>query len=63
MSEYADSLLAFKADIEHKGLIDWLAAHTSFMQPLHRYTGTLVVDPESVSFSGEDEKTDSSPGI
>ena len=23
MSEYADSLLAYKADIEHKGLIDW----------------------------------------
>lgn len=57
MSEYADSLLAFKADIEHKGLIDWLAAHTSFMRPLHRYVGTLIVDPESVSFSGEDEKT------
>jgi hypothetical protein len=59
MSEYADSLLAFKADIEHKGLIDWLEAHTSFMRPLHRYVGTLVVDPESVSFSGEDEKTGS----
>jgi hypothetical protein len=56
MSEYADSLLAFKADIEHKGLIDWLAAHTSFMRPLHRYVGTLEVDPDSVSFSGEDEK-------
>ena len=59
MSEYADSLLAFKADIEHKGLIDWLEAHTSFMRPLHRYVGVLVVDPESVSFSGEDGKTGS----
>lgn len=56
MSTYADSLLAFKADIEHKGLIDWLEAHTSFMRPLHRYIGTLVVSQDSVSFSGEDEK-------
>jgi hypothetical protein len=59
MSEYADSLLAFKADIEHKGLIDWLAAHTSLMRPLHRYAGTLVVDSNTVSFSGEDEKAGS----
>ena len=59
MSEYADSLLAFKADIEHRGLIDWLEAHTSFMRPLHRYVGNLVVDPASVSFSGEDGKTGS----
>jgi hypothetical protein len=59
MSEYADSLLAFKADIEHKGLIDWLEAHTSFMRPLHRYVGTLVVDSDSVSFLGEDQKAGS----
>ena len=60
MSEYSDSLLAFKADIEHKGLIDWLEAHTSFMRPLHRYAGTLVVDAGSFSFSGADKK-DGSP--
>ncbi len=60
MGEYADSLLAFKADIEHKGLIDWLAAHTSFLRPLYRYVGILVVDQKSVSFSGEDGKTESS---
>jgi hypothetical protein len=60
MSEYADSLLAFKTDIEHKGLIDWLEAHTSFMRPLHRYVGTLTVDATSFTFSGEDKK-DGSP--
>jgi hypothetical protein len=59
MSEYADSLLAFKTDIDHKGLIDWLAAHTSFLRPLHRYVGVFVVDKKSVSFSGEDGKTGS----
>jgi hypothetical protein len=60
MSEYADSLLAFKADIEYKGLIDWLEAHTSFMRPLHRYVGTLDIGPNTLSFSGEDKK-DKSP--
>jgi hypothetical protein len=60
MSEYADSLLAYKDDIEHKGLIDWLEAHTSFMRPLHRFVGSLIVDASSLSFSGEDKK-DGSP--
>jgi hypothetical protein len=59
MSIYEDSLLAYKADIEHKGLIDWLEAHTSFMRPLYRYVGTLVVDMHSLSFSGEDKKNES----
>ena len=60
MSEYADSLLAYKADIEHKGLLDWLEAHTSFMRPLHRYVGKLMIDSVSFAFSGEDKK-DGSP--
>ncbi len=56
MGVYADSLLAFKEDIEHKGLLDWIEAHTSFMRPLHRYAGTIEVNKESLTFSGEDEK-------
>jgi hypothetical protein len=35
------------------------AAHTSLMRPLHRYSGTIIVDPGSLSFSGEDEKAGS----
>ena len=57
MSVYTDSLLAFKADIEHKGLLDWLEAHTSFMRPLHRYSGTILFDQSLFSFTGSDEKT------
>jgi len=58
MGIYNDSLLAFKDDIEHKGLIDWLEAHTSFMRPLHRYSGKIEVNAELISFSGQDEKRD-----
>jgi hypothetical protein len=57
MSTYPDSLLAYRADIEHKGLLDWLEAHTSFMRPLHRYTGTILLNPDLFSFTGSDEKT------
>jgi hypothetical protein len=58
--EFEHTLLAFKQDIEHRGLSDWLEAHTSFMRPLHRYYGTLEVNHEKLFFSGKDEKADSS---
>ena len=57
---FEHSLLAFKQDIEHRGLLDWLEAHTSFMRPLHRYYGTLEVNHENLLFSGTDGKTGSS---
>jgi hypothetical protein len=55
--EFEHSLLAFKEDIEHRGLLDWLEAHTSFMRPLHRYYGILKIDQENLLFSGKDEKS------
>jgi hypothetical protein len=57
---FEHSLLAFKQDIEHRGLLDWLEAHTSFMRPLHRYYGTLEVNYVNLLFSGTDEKTGNS---
>ncbi len=57
---FEHSLLAFKQDIEHRGLLDWLEAHTSFMRPLHRYYGILEVNHENLLFSGKDEKAGSS---
>ena len=57
---FEHSLLAFKQDIEHRGLLDWLEAHTSFMRPLHRYYGTLEINCENLLFSGTDEKTGNS---
>jgi hypothetical protein len=57
---FEHSLLAFKQDIEHRGLLDWLEAHTSFMRPLHRYYGILEINHANLLFSGKDEKTGSS---
>ncbi|HMH32807.1 MAG TPA: hypothetical protein VK543_07240 [Puia sp.] len=54
--EYKDSLLAYKADIEHRSLLDWIKAHTSFLKPLHRYTGVLQTVPEGLNFLGWDDK-------
>jgi hypothetical protein len=54
--KFENSLLAFKQDIEHRGLLDWLEAHTSFMRPLHRYSGTLEINDDHFIFSGSDEK-------
>ena len=54
--EYKNSLLAYKTDIEHRGLLDWIEAHTSFLKPLHRYTGILQTGPEGLSFLGWDDK-------
>jgi hypothetical protein len=53
---YQHSLLAFKEDIEHSSLIDWIKAHTSLMRPLHRYYGVLEQRPDALVFSGSDEK-------
>jgi len=55
--EFEHSLLAFREDIEHRGLLDWIEAHTSFMRPLHRYYGILKTDRENLIFSGKDEKS------
>jgi len=54
--EYKETLLAYKEDIEHRGLVDWLEGHTSFMRPLHRYYGILNIDKEKLHFTGSDEK-------
>jgi hypothetical protein len=58
--EYRDTLLAFKQDIEHRGLLDWLEAHTSFLRPLHRYFGILEINSVNLSFLGTDVKNDNS---
>jgi hypothetical protein len=58
--EYRDSLLALKEDIEHRGLLDWLEAHTSFLRPLHRYFGTIEINSVNLSFLGTDVKNSNS---
>ena len=51
------ALMAYKEDIENKSLADWMAAHTSFMLPLHRYRGEIILHRDSIFFRGEDKTT------
>ena len=51
------ALLAYNEDIEKAGVRDWVTSHTSFMKPLHRYRGYLVMQEGSISFSGEEKDT------
>ena len=52
---YENSLLAYDIDIKNRSFLEWLAAHTSFLKPLHRYQGVLKVDEEAVVFDGKNK--------
>jgi hypothetical protein len=51
------ALWAFEEDIQSRSWLDWLKAHTSFLQPLHRYEGHLTVYADNLHFSGIDKRT------
>jgi hypothetical protein len=51
------ALLAYKEDIEKAGVRDWVTSHTSFLKPLHKYRGYVVMQENSISFSGEEKDT------
>jgi hypothetical protein len=50
-------LMAYKEDIKHRGFLDWLKAHTSFVKPLHRYEGNITLSDEKIVLDGKDIKT------
>ncbi len=50
------TLIAFEEDIRNRGFIDWLAAHTGFAKPLHRYEGELSLMNDRLVFYGNDKK-------
>lgn len=54
--KWENSMMAYEEDIEERGFLDWLKAHTSFMKPLHRYAGTLELTDEKLKFTGKDDK-------
>lgn len=54
-TEYENSLLAYEEDIKNRSFLEWLAAHTSFLRPLHRYHGILKVDEEAIVFDGKNK--------
>ena len=51
-----NTLLAFEQDIRDRGFWDWIKAHTSFMKPLHRYSGMLSFESQVLVFHGQDKK-------
>ncbi len=52
------ALLSFREDIENRGFLDWIMAHTSFMKPLHTYTGIIRIEGNVFMFSGFAKKTE-----
>lgn len=50
------ALMAHEEDLETRGLLDWLRAHTSFLKPLHRYDGELRLEEDKLVFEGEDTR-------
>jgi hypothetical protein len=59
MIKDAPAFLSFSNDIRNRNLGDWVEAHTSLLQPLHRYKGFINLDREKLSFFGHDKKTGS----
>ena len=51
------AFLAFREDIRERTFLDWLEAHISMGQPLHRYKGLLKLDRDKISFYGTEKKT------
>ncbi|KXA95598.1 hypothetical protein AKJ36_00200 [candidate division MSBL1 archaeon SCGC-AAA259I07] len=41
------ALMAHEEDLQTRGLVDWLRAHTSFLKPLHRYDGELRLEEDT----------------
>ena len=57
MIKESTAFLSFSDDIRNRSLLDWIEAHTSFTNPLHRYKGLLKLDRETLSFHGIEKKT------
>lgn len=51
------ALWIFKEEIGQKDFGDWFAAHTSFMLPIHRYSGELHLFEDALVFHGKHTKT------
>ncbi|MCW4035168.1 MAG: hypothetical protein NWF03_07375 [Candidatus Bathyarchaeota archaeon] len=56
-TRYVDAMWIFKEEIGQKDFLDWFAAHTSFMLPIHRYKGALHLFDDALVFYGKNTKT------
>lgn len=57
MFKESKALIAFREDILNRTFFDWLEAHISLMNPLHRYRGYIRMERETLSFYGTEKKT------
>ena len=48
---------AFEEDILNRSWLEWLCAHISFSNPLHRYKGELTILNDILQLVGKDKKT------
>jgi hypothetical protein len=51
------AFLSFSEDIRNRSFLDWVMAHTSLAQPLHKYKGLLKLDRDKICFYGTEKKT------
>ena len=51
------ALWAFEEDIQSRTFWDWLTSHTSFLKPLHRFEGNLLIHPGVIQLAGMDKRT------
>jgi hypothetical protein len=54
--KWENSLMAYEDDIRDRSFWDWMKAHTSGFEPLHRYEGVLGLNEERIIFDGRDVK-------
>lgn len=47
----------FEEDVKTRSWLDWLTAHTSFLLPLHRYRGRLIITDDHLELQGRDKRT------
>lgn len=57
MISQTPAIWLFEEDVKTRSWLDWLAAHTSFLLPLHRYRGRLIITDDHMELQGRDKRT------
>ena len=57
MISQTPAIWLFEEDVKTRSWLDRLAAHTSFLLPLHRYRGRLVITDDHLELQGRDKRS------
>ncbi len=52
--KFENTLIAYEEDIKNANICEWITAHTTGFNPLHRYIGALEVKEGKLVFKGKD---------